>query len=147
MMRQSKIHDESRHSRDATWEWRKNYRVWEANRGIFLYPENWIEPDLVLPDACLVSLRRVVAAVRARSAARAKRVRNPRVVRPKGVRLLLTRKSRVGALVTAQILASALRRDLYRIDLSSVVSKYTGETEKHLRRVFDAAKKGGAILF
>jgi hypothetical protein len=28
------------------WEWRKNYRVWEANRKVFLYPENWIEPEL-----------------------------------------------------------------------------------------------------
>jgi hypothetical protein len=28
------------------WQWRKNYRVWEANRKVFLYPENWIEPDL-----------------------------------------------------------------------------------------------------
>lgn len=28
------------------WEWRKHYRVWEANRKVFLYPENWIEPDL-----------------------------------------------------------------------------------------------------
>src|SRR5439155_2596663 len=39
-----------------------------------------------------------------------------------------------------------LRLDLYRIDLSSVVSKYIGETEKYLRRVFDAAEEGGAIL-
>ncbi|UII31481.1 hypothetical protein LVD17_24620 [Fulvivirga ulvae] len=30
----------------AQWEWRKNYRVWEANRKVFLYPENYIEPDL-----------------------------------------------------------------------------------------------------
>lgn len=27
-------------------EWRKNYRVWESNRKVFLYPENWIEPEL-----------------------------------------------------------------------------------------------------
>ena len=39
-----------------------------------------------------------------------------------------------------------LRLDLYRIDLSAVVSKYIGETEKNLRRVFDAAEEGGAIL-
>ena len=29
----------------ARWEWMKNYRVWEANRKVFLYPENWLEPD------------------------------------------------------------------------------------------------------
>ena len=42
---------------------------------------------------------------------------------------------------------TTLQLDLYRIDLSSVVSKYIGETEKNLRRVFDAAEDGGAILF
>jgi SpoVK/Ycf46/Vps4 family AAA+-type ATPase len=41
---------------------------------------------------------------------------------------------------------SELRLDLYRIDLSSVVSKYIGETEKNLRQVFDAAEEGGVIL-
>jgi SpoVK/Ycf46/Vps4 family AAA+-type ATPase len=44
------------------------------------------------------------------------------------------------------VLASELGLDLCRIDLSSVVSKYIGETEKNLRRVFDAAEDGGAIL-
>jgi SpoVK/Ycf46/Vps4 family AAA+-type ATPase len=48
--------------------------------------------------------------------------------------------------MAAEVLASELRLDLYRIDLSSVVSKYIGETEKNLRRVFDAAEQGGAIL-
>jgi SpoVK/Ycf46/Vps4 family AAA+-type ATPase len=48
--------------------------------------------------------------------------------------------------MAAEVLANELRLDLYRIDLSSVVSKYIGETEKNLRRVFDAAEEGGAIL-
>ena len=49
--------------------------------------------------------------------------------------------------MAAEVLANELRLDLYRIDLSGVVSKYIGETEKNLRRVFDAAEDGGAILF
>ncbi len=48
--------------------------------------------------------------------------------------------------MAAEVLANELRLDLYRIDLSSVVSKYIGETEKNLRRVFDAAEAGGAVL-
>ena len=48
--------------------------------------------------------------------------------------------------MAAEILANELRLDLFRIDLSAVVSKYIGETEKNLRRVFDAAEEGGAIL-
>src|SRR5206468_8822634 len=51
-----------------------------------------------------------------------------------------------GKTKAAEVLAGELRLDLYRIDLSSVVSKYIGETEKNLRQVFDAAEDGGAIL-
>jgi SpoVK/Ycf46/Vps4 family AAA+-type ATPase len=49
--------------------------------------------------------------------------------------------------MAAEVLATELNLDLYRIDLSSVVSKYIGETEKNLRVLFDAADTGGAILF
>jgi SpoVK/Ycf46/Vps4 family AAA+-type ATPase len=49
--------------------------------------------------------------------------------------------------MAAEVIAAHLRLDLYRIDLSSVVSKYIGETEKNLRKVFDGAEKSGAILF
>jgi SpoVK/Ycf46/Vps4 family AAA+-type ATPase len=49
--------------------------------------------------------------------------------------------------MAAEVIANELRLHLYRIDLSSVVSKYIGETEKNLRRLFDAAEDGGAILF
>jgi SpoVK/Ycf46/Vps4 family AAA+-type ATPase len=48
--------------------------------------------------------------------------------------------------MAAEVLARELRLDLYRIDLSSVVSKYIGETEKNLRRVFDAAEESATIL-
>jgi SpoVK/Ycf46/Vps4 family AAA+-type ATPase len=48
--------------------------------------------------------------------------------------------------MAAEVLARELRLDLYRIDLSAVISKYIGETEKNLRRVFDAAELGGVIL-
>jgi SpoVK/Ycf46/Vps4 family AAA+-type ATPase len=48
--------------------------------------------------------------------------------------------------MAAEVLAGELRLDLYRIDLSSIISKYIGETEKNLRRVFDAAEESGVIL-
>ena len=48
--------------------------------------------------------------------------------------------------MAGEVLADDLRLDLYRIDLSQVVRKYVGETEKKLRRVFDAAEGGAAIL-
>ncbi|MEN9937371.1 MAG: hypothetical protein RLZZ387_3950 [Chloroflexota bacterium] len=54
--------------------------------------------------------------------------------------------SGTGKTLAAEVLANKLHLDLYRVDLSGVVSKYIGETEKNLRRVFAAAEYGGAIL-
>jgi SpoVK/Ycf46/Vps4 family AAA+-type ATPase len=48
--------------------------------------------------------------------------------------------------MASEVVANQLQLDLYRIDLSAVVSKYIGETEKNLRRIFDAAEAGGAVL-
>ena len=48
--------------------------------------------------------------------------------------------------MAAEVMANELHRDLYRIDLSQVVSKYIGDPEKNLRRVFDTAEEGGSIL-
>ncbi len=54
--------------------------------------------------------------------------------------------SGTGKTLAAEVVAGEVGLDLYRIDLSQVVSKYIGETEKNLSRVFDAAEEGGAIL-
>src|SRR4029079_5164888 len=63
-----------------------------------------------------------------------------------GLSALFAGASGTGKTMEAEVLANQLRLDLYRIDLSQVVSKYIGETEKNLRRVFEAAESGGAIL-
>jgi ATP-dependent 26S proteasome regulatory subunit len=63
-----------------------------------------------------------------------------------GTTALFAGPSGTGKTLAAEVIAHALRLDLYRIDLSQVVSKYIGETEKNLRRVFDAADEGGAVL-
>ena len=63
-----------------------------------------------------------------------------------GISALFAGGSGTGKTLAAEVLAHELRLDLYRIDLSQVVSKYIGETEKNLRRVFDAAEDGGAVL-
>ena len=82
----------------ASWQWRTRYRVWEANRKVFLYPENWVEPE-------------------------------PR--------------SRVAAFGA---LAAELDRRLFYVDLSRIVSRYIGETEKNLDRIFRAAEQADAVL-
>jgi hypothetical protein len=63
-----------------------------------------------------------------------------------GISVLFAGLSGTGKTLAAEVLARELRLDLYRIDLSAVVSKYIGETEKNLRRVFDAAETCGVIL-
>jgi ATPase family associated with various cellular activities (AAA)/Winged helix domain, variant len=63
-----------------------------------------------------------------------------------GLSALFSGPSGTGKTLAAEILANEMRLDLFRIDLSAVVSKYIGETEKNLRRVFDAAEEGGAVL-
>ena len=64
-----------------------------------------------------------------------------------GINALFAGESGTGKTMAAEVIANHLKLDLYRIDLSAVVSKYIGETEKNLRRLFDAAEDGGAILF
>ncbi|WP_245587417.1 ATP-binding protein [Cylindrospermum stagnale] len=63
-----------------------------------------------------------------------------------GISALFAGASGTGKTTSAEVLANELRLDLYRIDLSAVASKYIGETEKNLRRIFDAADAGAAIL-
>jgi SpoVK/Ycf46/Vps4 family AAA+-type ATPase len=63
-----------------------------------------------------------------------------------GISALFAGPSGTGKTMAAEVIARDLRLDLYRIDLSQVVNKYIGETEKNLRRVFDAAEAGGAVL-
>ncbi|NEO64423.1 MAG: ATP-binding protein, partial [Moorea sp. SIO4G2] len=63
-----------------------------------------------------------------------------------GISALFYGASGTGKTMAAEVLAQEFRLDLYRIDLSRVVSKYIGETEKNLRRIFDAAETGFAIL-
>jgi AAA+ superfamily predicted ATPase len=64
-----------------------------------------------------------------------------------GITALFSGESGTGKTMAAEALANDLQLNLFRIDLSMIVNKYIGETEKNLRKVFDAAEEGGAILF
>jgi SpoVK/Ycf46/Vps4 family AAA+-type ATPase len=69
-----------------------------------------------------------------------------RNARSLGVTALVSGASGTGKTLAAEVIAGVLRLDLYRVDLSQVVSKYIGETEKNLRRVFDTAEEAAAVL-
>ena len=102
--------------------------------------------DLVLPQPQLETLQQIALHVRHRATVYEDWGFAARGARGLGINALFAGPSGTGKTMAAEVLANELRLDLYRIDLSSVVSKYIGETEKNLRRVFDAAEEGGAIL-
>jgi SpoVK/Ycf46/Vps4 family AAA+-type ATPase len=102
--------------------------------------------DLVLPEAQKDMLREIVTHVRHRAKVHDGWGFSQKGSRGLGISAAFAGASGTGKTMAAEILANELRLDLYRIDLSCVVSKYIGETEKNLRRVFDAAEHGGAIL-
>jgi hypothetical protein len=102
--------------------------------------------DLVLPEAQCESLREVALHVRNRARVHEAWGFAAKGRRGLGISALFAGGSGLGKTMAAEVLAVELRLDLYRVDLSQVVSKYIGETEKNLRRIFDAAESGGAIL-
>ena len=103
--------------------------------------------DLVLPDEQVALLHQIADQVRRRSKVYIEWGFGDKMNRGLGITVLLTGESGTGKTMAAEVIANDLQLHLYRIDLSTVVSKYIGETEKNLRRVFDAAEGGGAILF
>jgi len=102
--------------------------------------------DLVLPDLQKKTLRQLATQVRHRMKVYETWGFAQRGRRGLGVSALFTGVSGTGKTMAAEVLARDLRLDLYRVDLSSVVSKYIGETEKNLKLVFDAAEDGGVLL-
>ncbi len=131
-------------------------RLWDAARAISrprldtlarrIVPRaTW--DDIVLPQAETALLHGVADQVGQRAKVYRQWGFADRMNRGLGITVLFAGPSGSGKTMAAEVLASHLRLDLFRIDLSTVVSKYIGETEANLRRLFDAAEDGGAILF
>jgi SpoVK/Ycf46/Vps4 family AAA+-type ATPase len=103
--------------------------------------------DIVLPDDQILQLRELLAHV-----TRAQTVLDAwgfgrKLPYGRGIGALFEGPSGTGKTMAAQIMAGQLELDLFKIDLSAVVSKYIGETEKNLGRVFTEAQSANAILF
>jgi len=101
--------------------------------------------DLVLADDDLDVLRTIVEHVRHRATVQ-EAWGLDHGARGVGISALFHGPSGTGKTLAAEVVANAAGLDLFRIDLSAVVSKYIGETEKNLSRIFDAAEAGGAVL-
>jgi hypothetical protein len=102
--------------------------------------------ELVLPEPQKNTLKQIAAHVRHRLTVYEQWGFAGKGARGLGISALFAGESGTGKTMAAEVLARELRLDLYRIDLAAVISKYIGETEKNLRRVFDVAEDSGAIL-
>jgi hypothetical protein len=102
--------------------------------------------DLVLPEGQLAILHDLARQVSHRATVYEQWGFAAKGARGLGISALFTGESGTGKTLAAEVLAAHLGLDLYRIDLAAVVSKYIGETEKNLERLFSAAESSGAVL-
>jgi hypothetical protein len=132
---------------DDLWEACRDQAGWRlddlAQRILPCY--SW--DDIVLPGEVTRLLREIAAQVAQRVKVYEEWGFGAKLSRGRGISALFSGPSGTGKTMAAEILARHLDLDLYRIDLAGVVSKYIGETEKNLKKVFDAAEQSGAILF
>jgi SpoVK/Ycf46/Vps4 family AAA+-type ATPase len=110
-------------------------------------PSGFSWDDLVLPEDTLSQLREVVAFARERPFLLEGWGFARKLPYGRGVSAILAGPPGTGKTMVAQLLAKELGYDLYRIDLSQVVNKYIGETEKNLARIFTEAEDSHAVLF
>jgi ATP-dependent 26S proteasome regulatory subunit len=103
--------------------------------------------DIVLPDDQLALLREIINTVRGRPKVLDTWGVGEKLASSRGVTVLFSGPPGTGKTMAAEIIADELGLDLYKIDLSTVVSKYIGETEKNIERIFKEAERSNAILF
>ena len=102
--------------------------------------------DLVLADPQLEILREIAVRVRQQATVHHDSSLLEKTSCGVGTSALFAGSGGSGPSMTAEVLANELKLDLYRVDLSQIVSKYIGETEKNLDRIFDEAEQHDAIL-
>lgn len=103
--------------------------------------------DLILPADQLSILHELVSTVRGRPLVLEQWGVGKKLASSAAVTALFAGDPGTGKTMAAEVIAAELNLDLYKIDLSSLVSKYIGETEKNLERVFSEAESSNAILF
>jgi AAA+ superfamily predicted ATPase len=109
-------------------------------------PRNTFE-DLVLPEDRLAQLREICSQARHEHLVYDNWGFGRKLSRGRGISALFTGPPGTGKTMAAEVVAAELQLDLYKIDLARVVSKYIGETEKNLSRIFTEAEDSNAILF
>ncbi|MFE5923822.1 AAA family ATPase [Streptomyces sp. NPDC056468] len=103
--------------------------------------------DLVLPEDRVARLKEICCQARHRHRVYDSWGFGARLSHGKGIGVLFSGPPGTGKTMAAEVLAHELDTDLYKVDLSGIVSKYVGETEKNLARIFSEAQTADAILF
>jgi hypothetical protein len=120
----------------------------EASEGVVrLLPTPFSWDDLIVPPAVRRRLRDVVRAIELRPRVLDQWGFARRMAGARGVKVMFAGASGTGKTMAAAIVARVLGLEVHRVQLSAVVSKYIGETEKNLDRAFDAASRSNAVLF
>jgi AAA+ superfamily predicted ATPase len=133
--------------RDLVWEVARRQPEHALERVAALIAPSFALDDLVLADDAHAQLRELVTHVALQHVVLDDWGFRRRLPRGQGVAVLFAGPPGTGKTMAAEAIADALEQDLYRIDLSAVVSKYIGETEKNLASAFDEAERAGAVLF
>ena len=110
-------------------------------------PPGYTWDDLVVPDRQRELLQSISAYLRHRDRVLSEWGYEKTVARTQGLKVLFAGESGTGKTMSAQVLAAELGLEMFRVDLATIVSKYIGETEKNLDRIFNAAEGSNAILF
>ncbi|MDA0166647.1 ATP-binding protein [Solirubrobacter ginsenosidimutans] len=103
--------------------------------------------DLVVPERQKELLQSISAYLRHRDRVLSDWGYEKTVARTQGLKVLFAGESGTGKTMAAQVMAAELGLEIFRVDLATTVSKYIGETEKNLDRIFGAAEGSNAILF
>jgi AAA+ superfamily predicted ATPase len=139
--------EQARITEEDLWDACREQSSWELRRLAQAIPPSYNWDDIVLPAEVMAQLHEIAAQVTHRVTVYRKWGFGAKINRGLGISALFSGVSGTGKTMAAEVLAAHLRLDLYRVDLAGVVSKYIGETEKNLKKIFDAAERSGAILF
>ena len=112
----------------------------------FLIKKKHTWDDIVLPKQQKELLVRACNQIKYKHIVYDKWGMNKRILYGRGLSMLFTGPPGTGKTMAAQVVASDLDLEVYRVDLSKVISKYIGESEKNLGEVFESAKKSNAVL-
>jgi hypothetical protein len=110
-------------------------------------PPGYRWEDLVVPERQRELLQSISAYLRHRDRVLSDWGYEKTVARTQGLKVLFAGESGTGKTMGAQVIAAELGLEIFRVDLATTVSKYIGETEKNLDRIFGAAEGSNAILF